>query len=393
MATKLSNTQIKALVNASYGQMTGSSDIAELDLSAFCDNGTNDLTGERERFTGALIGVCTKNWYTDTSYRSEYFDAFYEDNERFGAIMQTIHAKVPDVIDNSAWKDFVSGTTTVGQYTVYLPIVSTKYYTKSTSWALPITISWEQWDTAFRNESELSSFVQYVMMMVDNALIQHMEDMNANNRNNFIAEKILASKNVAVKGTHVVDLVAEYVKEKGITVATSRNSLLNDREFLVFSSSLMNKYIYYMRKQTALFNTEGLVRFTPEDRMVCQILTDFETRMSTIGYANTFHDEYIKLPFHQSVPWWQNGGNLSFDDVSSIHVKTENGSTDTSGIVGLLCDKWAIIHTIRSNRVGSQNFNIENLTHYEYQHRDSYMNDLTMNAVVFVMNDYTPSGS
>ena len=127
--------------------------------------------------------------------------------------------------------------------------------------------------------------------------------------------------------------------------------------------------------------------------MVCQILTDFETRMSTIGYANTFHDEYIKLPFHQSVPWWQNGGDLSFNDVSSLHVKTENGTIDTSGIVGLLCDKWAIIHTIRSNRVGSQNFNIENLTHYEYQHRDSYMDDLTMNAVVFVMNDYTPSGS
>lgn len=55
MSTKLSNTQIKALVNASYGQMTDSSDITEL-----------DLTGERERFTGALIGVCTKNCYTDT---------------------------------------------------------------------------------------------------------------------------------------------------------------------------------------------------------------------------------------------------------------------------------------------------------------------------------------
>ena len=50
-----------------------------------------------------------------------------------------------------------------------------------------------------------------------------------------------------------------------------------------------------------------------------------------------------------------------------------------------------IAHTIISNRVGSQHFNIENLTHYEYQHRDKYMNNLTLNAIVFVMNDYTPA--
>lgn len=387
---KLSNAQIKDLVNTAYKQFTGKEDIvAPLDLTAFCDMGAESIGDNRERFTNALIGVITKNWFLDTSYRSQYNDIFYEDNERFGAIIQAISVEAPEAKDNEAWKDFESGVSKVGQYTVYLPIVSTKYYTKSSSWAIPITISWEQWDTAFHNETELTSFVNYVFMVVDNALVQHMEDMNDENRNNFISEKIAYSKKVDAKGVHVVDLVAEYVKEKGITSTYTRLQALNDREFLSFASAKMSEYIGYFRKQTALFNTEQKVRFTPEERLACQILSLFESKMTSVGYANTFHDEFIKLPNHQTVSWWQSAGDLSFNDVSSIHIKNGTTTTETSGIVGLLCDKWAIVHTIRSNRVGSQNFGIENITHYEYQHRDSYINNLTMNAVVFTMNDHT----
>lgn len=392
MATKLSNAQIKNIVNLAYKQMTCSDDITQIDLTNFTDKGANSISDYREKFTGALLGVMAKLWFTDTSYRSEYNDIFYEDSERFGAIIQAISVKMPDAIDNSAWNDFVSGTTKVGQYTVYLPIVSTKYYTKSESWAIPITITGEQWDTAMHSADELASFIAYIFMMLDNAIVQHMEDMNDLNRNNFISEKINYAKTPGAKGIHVVDLVKLYCTEKGIAVATTRDSLLNDRDFLSFASGKMSEYLGYFRKQTSLFNTEGIVRFTPEDRLVCQILSYFETKMSTIAYTNSFNKEFINLPNHQRVAWWQNGGDLSFNDVSTINVLDASGNTTTtSGIVGLICDKWAILHTIRSNRVASQHFDIENLTHYEYQHRDSYINNLTMNAVVFVMNDYTPA--
>ena len=40
-----------------------------------------------------------------------------------------------------------------------------------------------------RAEEELRSFVAYILMMVDNALVVHIEDMGNMNRNNFIAEK------------------------------------------------------------------------------------------------------------------------------------------------------------------------------------------------------------
>lgn len=386
---KLNNTQIQTIVNEVYSQMTGTSDITDINLSNFSDTGLAEIGANRERFTNALIGVLTRNWFSDTSYRSEYIDLFYEDAERFGAIIQSISVEVPKAKENSAWKDFETEETKVGEYTIHLPKVSTIYFNKSTSWAIPITISWEQWDTAFRNDGELRGFIDYVFLMVDNALVAHMEQLNETNRNNFIAEKILYSQTEDAKGVHVVDLVGLYANEKGLTDSFTVKQALVDREFLAFASARMEEYIKYFKRQTSMFNTQQKTRFTPSDRIVMQVLDKFEQNMKNIGYANTFNDEYIKLPLHQSVAWWQNGGNLTFDDVSSIHVTTKNGTVERSGIVGLLCDKWAIVHTIRSERVGSQNFNIENITHYEYQHRDSYINNLTMNAVVFVMNDYT----
>lgn len=380
--------QISSLVNEAFAQATGKTDITQLDTSVLSDVGITTLLDIREQFTNALINVCTKNWFTDTSYRSEYVDIFFEDFNRFGAIIQSISVEAPEVIDNPAWAQLTTGTSTVGNYTIYLPVVDTEYYTKSSAWSLPITISWEQWDTSFRNLEEINGFVEYVMMIVDNALVQHMEDMNMSNRNNFISEKIIYSKNPEARGTHVIDLVAKYCEQNNITTTTSRDSLLNNRDFLVFAAAEMDKVLSYFRKQTCLFNTSGKLRFTPEDRLCCQILTEFETKLSTIGYATTFHDDYIKLPLHESVPWWQSPGDLSFDDISSIHVESNSGTTETSGIVGLIADKWSIVHTIRSNRVASKYFDIENLTLYDYQHRDSYINNLSMNAVVFVMNDY-----
>ena len=166
-----------------------------------------------------------KNWYTDSSYRSEYVDDFYEDAQQFGAIMQAISASVPAVKENSAWQTFVSGSSTVGVYTVYLPTIDATYYAKSTSWALPITITGEQWDSAFRNESELAGFVSYLWLVLDNAIVQHMEDMNAENRNNFLAEKIQAQAD-GVAGVHCVDLVAAYVADRGITTAFTAKDFL-----------------------------------------------------------------------------------------------------------------------------------------------------------------------
>lgn len=388
--TKLTNTQIQTIVNAAYAQATGGADLSTaLDLSAFSDVGNADPTLLRERFTGALAGVIIKNWFGDTSYRSEYTDEFFEDTATFGAIMQFIDVEVPHAQQNSAWKSFVSGSTTVGTYTVYLPVVDTKYYTKQESWALPFTITGEQWNNAFRDMEGLSAFVNYVWLCIDNAMIQHMEDMNAANRNNFFAEKIAASNGV-------VDLVAAYVADRGITTAFSAEDFLTTEDSLLYMAEQFDLYAGYLQKQTELFNTEGKVKFVPRERLVCQVNSAIAKRLDVVARSGLYHAEMAKLPLYRDVPAWESMNSLATEDLTSINVTITkpDGTTTTvsqSYIVGFLADKWCIIHTIVQNRVGSQRFDIEDLTHYELQHVDKYCNNLGQNAVIFVLNDFTPS--
>lgn len=387
--TKLTNTQIKNVVNEAYRQFTGTDDVSTtLDLSSFTDDGVKDVQALRSTFTGKLLGVLTKNFFTDTSYQSEYTDVFYEDENRFGAIIQNISVTIPEVKDNSAWGSFVNGTSKVGQYDVYIPVVDTKYYCKSESWAIPITVTGEQWDTAFKNENELGSFVEYLFMCLQNKILEHRENMNASNRNNFIAEKLHAQADSNVDGIHAVNLVKAYTDDRGITTGMTVAEFMASKDALKYAIEQIKLYMGYMRKQSVLFNVDSKVRFTPRDRMVVQLLTAFEERLYNVAESDTFHNDLISLPLHDSVACWQSLADLSFDGVSSINIKDASGDTiEQAGIVGLICDKWAILHTIRKNRIGHQRFDVENLDLYEHQFRDSYMNDLSMNGLVLYVDD------
>lgn len=397
-ATTLNNNQVATVVNAAIAQATGASSVATMDLEGIIDAGNDSsVIGSVEQFTKSLINVLIKNWFTDSSYRSQYTDPFFEDSEKYGAIIQAISVEVPAVKESSAWQDFGTGSgqvATVGTYGVYLPVVHAQYYGKTISWELPLTISEEQWNTCWKNAEELRGFVAYIMMVIDNALVCHLEDMNNMNRNNFMAEKINYAGSVGATGVHVYDLVERYVKEMGNPTADfSVADYLSDVNAMRHGSEKIRLMKKYFQKMSTKYNTAGRRRFTPEDRIVLQVLSFFEERMSTVALSDTYHDDIVELPGYQSVAYWQGQGTTDddFGEISKIDVEIGSDGTKVtqSGIVAFMADKWAVLHTVKSKRVAAKVFEPEALTNYYYQFRDLYMNDLTMNAVVFVLKPYT----
>ena len=386
----LNNNAIYTVVRAAYSQALGDAAVDTVDLSDFVDKGAaySDLVTYKEQFTGALINVLAKNWFLDSSYRTQFKDMFFEDERKFGAIVQAISIEAPAVQESHAWQTFTSGTSTAGQYTLFLPVVETQYYAKTVSWELPIAITYEQWDDAFRSESALSEFVAYVLMVVDNALVVHLENMNNANRNNFIAEKVAYAASQGATGIHKINLVEAY----GNANIKTAKAFMADADALRWAAGEINLYSKYIGKMNTLFNTEGKARFVPEERKVLQVLSVFEKALNTVSYANTFHDEFVKLgngENYESVPYWQGfGTDADFDTVSKIKVETSSGAQITqSGVVAFLADKWAIVHTIKSHRIAVKDFNPEAVTQYFYQYRDAYMNNLTMPAIVFTLED------
>ena len=132
----LNNNGVYTLLRSAYEQLLGENAIATEDLSAFVDKGAayNTLIANdawKDQFTKALLNQCVKTFYLDTSYREEYKDPFYQDSRRFGAIVQMVSAEAPEVQASHAWQNFVSGTSTVGTYTIFMPQVSTAFMGKS----------------------------------------------------------------------------------------------------------------------------------------------------------------------------------------------------------------------------------------------------------------------
>lgn len=391
----LNNNQVYTVVNAAYNQALGKAAIAVEDLEGFVDTGSNtyaQLVANKDQFTQALIAVLAKNWFTDTSYRSQYNDPFYQDEREFGAIIQSISVTAPEVQEASNWETFTSGTTQLGTYTLYIPLVDTKYYGKTTSWQLPIAITDAQWDDAFRSGEDLERFVAYVLMVVDNAIVVHLENMNNLNRNNYIAEKIHYSEGTGATGVQVINLIDAYNTDRGGNITTVEQ-FLSDPEALRYAASTIDEYSTYFSKMSTLFNTGGKARFTPDDRKVIQVVKKFAKAIQEVSLSGAFNAQYVELPGYQEIPFWQGfGEGLTWNDVTSINVELGSDGTavNKSGVVALIVDKWAIMHTIRKHRVGVTRFDPEEVTQYYYQFRDSYMNDLTMNGLVFVLENPTP---
>lgn len=383
--TKLTTEQINGLVNQAYSDSVGATELTELDLTKLSDEGTSDVAALRSKFTGKLLGRITDDFFTQTSAEGEYDDPFFQNEEEFGAITQMISATCPEAQANPAWQDFVSGTTKVGQYDVYLPTIDTSYYTKQEAWSLPITISGEQWNQAFKDAGGVRRFTDFLRMVVGNGILKHRENMNEANRNNYIAQKFNAANGGT--GVHAINLVEKYAKERGLNAFTVAEAMASD-DFKSYAMSTFGEFAAYMRKQTALFTADGSVRFVPSDRLVVQVLDKFD-RECSVTKAGIYHNDLIKMPGYKTVASWQSMGSLDFNTLSGINVKTSDGVVEKSGIVAILVDKWSILHTIKKQRIGIERFDIEDLTLYSHQFVDSYMNNLNMPGVIFYLADYS----
>lgn len=394
------NASAYQIVNAAYKQAVGAAAIDTITLDDFVDGGVayESLTMARDKFLKALIDQ-TVNFYTQESYRDNYEDPYYVESRRFANVVQMIHASVGDVEESHAWKDFTpttsQGVTTykqVGVYNVKPPTVSSSYYTKSVSWELNFAITEEQLVDGFKSADELRGLVDYIFVVAENKLLAHRKQLNALNRNAFIAEKILYAASQGATGIHVVNLLTEYNKQRSKSIATVA-AFMADPDAMRFAAAQFPLYAKYMKEQSAVFNTKGYDnQFIPSNRLVTEVNSAFESAIQEVAYSTTYHDELVRISDYVSTPAWQGFGvagqntvPADFDQVTKIDVSVSSGDVEKSGIVGLMVDKYAILHTIRSERVSTVWMDPEQLYLNFYQHRDQYMVNTGQNGVVFTI--------
>lgn len=394
----MANEQANAFLNAVADQAKGKTVISKQMYDDVIQEAGSWDWSEKEQFLNTLSGKYIDTMYTDTSWTDKYNDVFFQNSEQFGAVVQIINTEMPEVRANRAWDVIQSGTTTIGSNTVYLPVVKEQLVGGTSSWAIPFALTGTQMNTAFESASGLKRFESYVQLSAENANKYHIARMSASNRNNYIIEKINAGNSAG--HINVVNLVQEYCNMTGTTSMTVAQFLANNNGCLRSVYKTFKKYRALLTDMTTLFTMDSTTtgKFIPEDRFVFQVISDFVALLETELYSTTYHEDFVRLKGYREIPAWQglrtSSSTLSFSDLTTINagrndsVIAENSvEVNRSNIVGLMVDKWAIMHTIVRHRTGVQRDDIKDITLFEHQFTDRYINNLMLNGVVFVLDD------
>ena len=382
--------QIATILNTVINpEQIGETAVVNEDLSNIVDVGkaltASGTFGENfDNFTKALIDQVGKVVFVDRVYTAQGPNLL-RDSWEYGSVLQKVRCDLPDADDNKTWSlaDLANGST-VDPFVITKPTVKAKYFNSKTTFEVPITLAEEQVKEAFKSPTDMNRF----MSMIENRVLMKRalctEAMSKRTLNNLIAQKIHAKSNV-------VNLLKDYntAYTKTLTAATC----LSDQDFLKYCAKTIMMYKKYIGEASMLYNNDGYVTFTPEDRLEFTVLSEFSKDLQVYMYADTYNKEFVQLDGYSEVAYWQGSGtNNAFNEISKIDVKalTADGTEFTvsqTGVVAVMYDRDAAAICNENARVTSIYNPKAEYWNYFYKYDCAYMNDTAENCIVFIIDD------
>lgn len=399
-------TQIAGVLNDTISkEVVGEIDLIKEDLSNIVDVGklvTDSLSasGNTNNFVSTLIDRIGRVKYVDRTYKTQAPNIL-KDSYEYGSILMKVRAEVPDFQENSSWKLGALDGKGIGEaseldpFVISAPSAISKVYNSKITYEAPITISDLMLKQAFTSATEMGRFIAMIENRIQLKMTLSTDALIMRTINNLIGLKIGSGRNV-------VNLFTEYntVVPQAKQVATVKEALSNT-DFLRFATKTIALYKDYLKTASVKYNDSGnYITFTPSDRLKFVALSEFAKDMETYLYADTYHNEFVKMEGYSTVPFWQSQGDGEDDfAIRSALVVDANDGSDTpvsvaqSGIVAVMFDEEAAAVVNENYRVTSQYNPRGEYTNYFYKWDAGYMNDTYENCVVFVVATETVPGT
>lgn len=385
--------QIYTIVNSITNEVTGKSDIVAEDLSNIVDVGTEIFSGtDVDNYVKKLVDHIGRVVFVDRDYRG-IAPKVLMDAWEYGSVVEKIQMDMPTAVENSTWN--LTNGQSYDPNVFYQPTVTAKFFNNKSTFEIPMSFTEVQVKESFSNVTQLNAFMSMIYSMIARAMTVRTDSMIQRTINNMIAQTFVNDFSSVTDNnysnstsTRAVNLLKGYNAMSGTTLTASQ--AITTPEFIRYASYQMGMYVDRLRGLSTLFNCGGKERFTPSDLLHIVLLSDFTKGADMYLYSDTFHNELVKLPNYESVPYWQGSGQTyEFDKTSAINVTTsgsENSKTvSVSGIVGVMFDRDALGVTNYNERVTS-NFNAKaEFYNNFYKYDCGYFNDLNENFVVFFL--------
>lgn len=377
-------TQLKEIVNSATSEVLGKSDVVNDDLSNLVDVGNEIFnTDNIDNYVKKLIDRIGQVIFVNRLYAGGV-PSVLMDSWEYGSVVEKISADMPEADENDSWN--LQNGQTYSQDTFYQPKVSAKFFNSKVTFDVKLSFTTEQVKESFSNVNELNGFISMLETGVKNSMTVKLDGLIMRTINNMTGQ-ILNSAN----GLQKVNLLTEYNAVSGQTLTA--NKALMDKDFLKFASLTIKKYQARITKMSTLFNAGGKARFTTTDNLHTVLLSDFADSAEVYLMSDTYHNDTVSLPNHETVPYWQGSGkSYAFNDISKIDVKIDAGNKTAkqvtqTGILGVMFDTNALgVSNLNQRTTTSYNARAEFYTNY-YKMDAGYFNDLNENFVVFYIAD------
>ena len=373
-------TQVYTLVNNVAKMALGQEAISVCDVSSLVALGDTVLSSDKNTdvFMNTLVDRIGRTVFSVRNYTASYPDVVKHPFE-FGCIVQKIYVDLPESKVNNAWE--IGKNEYVPTYApVVKPTVKQKLFNGISTWEIDITIPDDILKTAFTNATAMAVMVQAIFTAIDNKMELDLENMVNLTRASFIARKIKGGKPCGA-----INLLTEYNTETNASLTVS--SCLRNPDFLKWASMNISLWLNRMSRMSTLFNEEAYKRHTPKDDLVFTVLDNFASATSAFLESDTYHNELVKLPRYNTVPYWQGSGlDYDFESVSKIDVKlnaTDETSTSYTGVIAVAYDYEALGVTLNNKRETTERNNKDEYTNYYKKANMGYFNDMSENGIVF----------
>lgn len=382
--------QIYTLMNSVSNEVLGKTDLVKEDLTGVVDMGTEVFNQNAvDNYVKSLVNHIGKVIFVNRPYAGKV-PSVLMDAWEFGSVLEKISADIPQATENETWA--LTDGQEYSQDVFHKPVVTAKFFNSKVTFEVPVSITEKQVKESFSNAEQLNGFLSMIYSAVDKSMTIKADALIMRTINNMVAETFKADATAFAGGDYskastnrCVNLLKLYNDKFG-TKLTAQTAILNP-DFIRFASYTIGMYADRLGSISTLFNIGGKARFTGSDMLHLVLLTDFAKGADTYLYSDTKNYQFVTLGNHETVPCWQaSGQSYSFNDVSTIEVKTASGTdVKVTGVIGVMFDRDALGVSNLDRRVTS-NYNAKAEFFNNYFKFDAgYFNDTNENFVVFYM--------
>lgn len=374
--------QISTMLNSAIKEVVGESEIINENLSNIVTIGSAIPADSLDSIFTKIINKVGNTIIESKKYNGNSLGILMNEWE-YGSILEKIRIDIPETTTNDSWS-LVKGNS-YDCFKFSPPTVRAKYFNKSVTFEIPMSYTAEQMKDSFRNADTAVSFWNAVENAIQTSITANTEMLEYRAVTNMIGLKVHNNNNV-------VNLLAEYKDETGITGLTAKKAL-HDKEFLRFCAKRISMYSDYIKSLSMLNNDDGYITATSDDEKRLILLSDFAKSIEYDLYSNTFNQEFVKIGKYTTIPYWQGTGTArKFENNSKIDLTISdlNGDPQTvtkTGIVGVLFDVNGCCVCRKNYRVLSMPVPKGEFINYWYKYDAMYMNDTANNFIVFTIED------